>query len=192
MAVTLKVTFVTQLGIGGHVANATPRNDPTGCWYASACMVAYYFRSGPCLGVPELFQRDLGGAQMGHYATGSDNANILSANHHELLAKREHLAPVADCATTHDYTASELEQLLRQRGPIFFYWRKQHGGQSYGHASVIIGVNDTDIIFHDPENAPNSTMSIAEFNQRRQSWRFALMQRLPLGGVKALKNMFGG
>ncbi|OHB62565.1 MAG: hypothetical protein A2168_01590 [Planctomycetes bacterium RBG_13_50_24] len=192
MAVTLNVKFVTQLGIGGHVANATPRDDPTGCWYASACMVAYYFEAGPRHGVPEIFKRDLGGGLLGHYATGSGPANHLSANHHDLLAQREHLEPVPNCATAHIYTHDELEELLRKRGPIFLYWMKTHGADTYGHASVIIGADTSGIIYHDPENAPNSRMSIGQFNTVRQKWKYAMMQRKAEGGVAARRRMFGG
>ncbi len=192
MAVTLNVKFVTQLGIGGHVANATTRDDPTGCWYASVCMVAYYFEAGPRHGVPEIFKRDLGGGLLGHYATGSGPANQLSANHHDLLAQRERLEPVPNCATAHVYTLDELENLLRKRGPIFLYWRKTHGANTYGHASVIIGVDRSGIIYHDPENAPNSRMSIGRLNTVRQKWKYALMQRKAEGGVAARRRMFGG
>lgn len=192
MAVTLKVKFITQLGIGGHVAGATTRDNPTGCWYASVCMVAYYFEAGPRQGLPEIFKRNLGGGQLGHYATGSNQARQLSPQHHALLAKREKLEPVPDCATNHQYTLDELEELLRKRGPIFFYWTKTHGASSYGHASVIIGVDKAGVIYHDPENAPNSRMSIARFNTVRQQWQYALMQRKTEGSVVARRRMFGG
>lgn len=197
MAINLPVRFVTQLGIGGHVANATPRDDPTGCWYASACMVGYYFGAGPRQGVPEIFKLDLGGGLLGHHATGSDEAIHLSANHHALLARREQLEPVPKCETQHVYTLDELEELLRKQGPIFFYWKKTHGGHTYGHASVMIGVGSTGIIYHDPENAPNSKMTIGKFNAVRQRWQYALMQRKAVGGtakhrVAALRSRFGG
>ncbi len=190
MAVKLNVPFVTQLRIGAHVPGATPRDDPTGCWYASACMVAYYFEQGPRLGLPELFKRPLNDGLMGHYATGSAQANALSKNHHALLAKRENLEPVPHCATAHQYKLDELEDLLRKRGPIFLYWMKGHGGQKYGHASVIIGTEKNGIIYHDPENAPNSRMTIAKLNAVRQKWKYALMQRRAAGRVAALRKMF--
>lgn len=176
MAVILDVPFVTQLGIGGHVAGADLRDDPFGCWYASACMVAYYFQAGPRLGVPELFKLDLGGGVQGHHATGSEPAYHLCVRHHDLLARREHLEPVANCSTAHNYTHDELESLLRTRGPIFFYWMKNHGGSQYGHASVIIGADRSDVIYHDPQKAPKSKMSIEHFNLFRQHWKYALMQ----------------
>jgi hypothetical protein len=40
-------------------------------------------------------------------------------------------------------------------------------GHTYGHASVIIGVDKSGIIYHDPENAPNSRMPISRFNTVR-------------------------
>lgn len=192
MAVTLKVPFVTQLRIGGHVVGVTPRDDPTGCWYASACMVGFYFEAGPRLGVPELFKRALADGLLGHYATGSGPANQLSANHHDLLAQREHLEPVAHCDKYHFFKLDAVEELLRTRGPIFFYWMKQHGSNQYGHASVIIGTDNSGIIYHDPESAPNSKMPIAQFNSARQKWKYALMQRKARGGVAARRQMFGG
>jgi hypothetical protein len=190
MGVKLKVPFITQLGIGSH-AGGTGRNDPTGCWYASASMVGYYFEAGPRQGVPELYKRALGGSQLGHYATGSQQANTLEARHHDLLADRENLAPVAKCATAHSYTIDEIENLLRMGGPIFMYWMKTHGSNTYGHASVIIGTQGQNLIYHDPENAPDRVMAIGVFNSKRQTWKYALMQRKG-GAVAARKAMFGG
>lgn len=188
MPVDLDVPFITQLDIGGHVkptyAQAVkgekPKtiDDPTGCWYASACMVAYYFEKGPRLGVPELYARALdAGGQLGHYATGSGPANHLCANHHELLAKREGLSPVPGCETEKAFTIDDIESLLNGKGPIFMYWMKTHGAATYGHASVIKGTDAAGIIYHDPEKAPNSKMSIADFGTKRQKWKYALMQR---------------
>ena len=62
---------------------------------------------------------------------------------------------------------------------------KQHAGSQYGHASVIIGTDNAGIIYHDPENKPNSKMSIAQFNSVRQKWKYALMQRRAKGGEAA-------
>ncbi|MEM8490132.1 MAG: papain-like cysteine protease family protein [Pseudomonadota bacterium] len=177
MSVLLKVNFETQLGIGGHVAGTKTRDDPTGCWYACVCMIGHYFEQGPRQGVPELFKKNLGDGQLGHFATGSKQANKLSPNHHELLAKRENLEAVANCAKAYNYSFDELEALLRSRGPMFMYWMKSHRGSTYGHASVIIGVDRVGVVYHDPESAPNSRMTLARFNSSRQKWKYALMQR---------------
>jgi len=182
----LEVPFVTQIGIGGHVVGGTTHDDPTGCWFASACMVAYFFEKGPRKGNPALFQCALPDGRLGHFATGSPEANHIDPNHHEYIANKEQLEPVPDCNTDHNYTLEEVETLL-QRGPIFMYWMKPcPGREPYGHASVIIGVQDAvyddgtsnqEIVYHDPESAPDSRMSIADFNARRQKWFYALMRR---------------
>jgi len=41
MSIYLDVPFVSQLNYGAGMS------DPTGCWYCSAQMVAYYFEAGP-------------------------------------------------------------------------------------------------------------------------------------------------
>lgn len=173
MATKLNVPFITQLDMGGD----PDADDPTGCWYASVCMMGYYFEVGPRQGLPELYGADLGGGRKGHFATGSPEANAALANHHEMLAKREGLVPVDKCAEKHDYTLDEIEKLLKAGGPIFMYWRKTHNGATYGHASVIIGTEAASVIYHDPEKAPNSKMTIGDFNKKRQVWKYALMQK---------------
>jgi hypothetical protein len=177
MSIYLDVPFVSQLNYGAGMS------DPTGCWYCSAQMVAYYFEAGPRLGVPEIYSAAAGG----HAATGSSEAaSRLAAaipggtkTEHELLAERENLCPVPNCEKIYNFSLTELEMLLRKSGPIFFYWTKTHGSSSYGHASVIIGTcNFPDrIIYHDPENAKDSKMSLSDFNLKRQKWKYAMMQR---------------
>ena len=189
MAVYLDVPYCNQLRFPGQ---SSPLNDPTGCWYASACMVGWFFEVGPRQGVPEIYSGSLPPAIrnrlgfQGHFATGSADARwIMNTYHggqseHVLLARREHLAPVAHCAeAAYQYGHDELERLLRRYGPIFFYWMKTSGGSTYGHASVLIGVQESspDLIFHDPENAPNSRMNLSDFNRQRQAWQYALMRR---------------
>lgn len=176
MSVYLDVPYVTQLKPGFE--------DPTGCWYASSCMVAYYFEAGPRLGVPDLYSRHIGGGRTGHYATGSGYWKYLRArsdnkSEHDVLAENEGLVPVAKAAGPHNFTLVEIENLLRKFGPLFFYWQKSHSGNTYGHASVIIGVDDKgkDVIYHDPENAPNSRMKVTEFNNVRQQWKYAVMRK---------------
>ncbi|MFL5338896.1 MAG: papain-like cysteine protease family protein [Gemmataceae bacterium] len=189
MGVILDVPYCNQLRFPN---GCSPLNDPTGCWYASACMVGWFFEAGPRQGVPELHSsrlpaeiRNRLGFQ-GHFATGSANARqVMQAyaggqSEHVLLAQREHLAAVEDCATTHNYTADELERYLRRYGPIFFYWTKTNAeGQTYGHASVLCGVRELcpELTFHDPENAPNSLLTLDDFNTKRQHWQYALMRR---------------
>jgi hypothetical protein len=177
MGVILDVPYCNQLNFPN---GCSPLNDPTGCWYASACMIGWFFEAGPRQGVPELHSsrlpaeiRNRLGFQ-GHFATGSANAQEMMRRYgggqseHVLLAQREHLTPVEHCAEVHSYTADELEGYLRRYGPIFFYWTKTNSeGQTYGHASVLCGVHAAcpELTFHDPENAPNSGLSAATLRQ---------------------------
>src|SRR5476649_318411 len=102
MAIKLIVPFVTQLDIGGKTVKTgflglfkkkiRGWDDWTGCWYASACMIGYYFSAGPRRGVPEIFVEG-----QGHLATGTTAAFALEQKHHDLLAKREDLVAVANC-----------------------------------------------------------------------------------------------
>ena len=141
----LDVPFVTQLGYGHN--NAT--DDPTGCWYASACMVGYYFEAGPRLGDPTLW------TPQGHQPI------VDSTN----LAKNEHLVEVA-YPVGNAWTAAGLIDLLTKYGPQLVSWTKTHNGATYGHCSTLIGVDDKaqEVIIHDPEKAPDTRMPLATFN----------------------------
>lgn len=189
MGIYLDVPYCTQ----NRFPNAcSEENDPTGCWYASACMIGWYFEVGPRQGVPEIHssrlppdvQARLG--FRGHMATGSADAAYMMQHYgggqseHDLLARREHLTPVTHCAEgAYSFDFPTIEALLRQYGPIFFYWQKTHDGQTYGHASVLIGIEEMspELVYHDPENLPHSRMTLDEFNAKRQRWHYAMMRR---------------
>ena len=152
MSILLNVPWVTQLQAGSE--------DPTGCWYASTCMIGYFFEVGPRMGAPSLFSRPLSDGRLGHYATGSAGAMAANPTHHEDLAHNEGFKAVANCASEHIYSLQDIEDLLRNHGPVFMYWFKRNGApihrsartnDTYGHASVIIGTDQSGLIFHDPE-----------------------------------------
>lgn len=165
MAILLNVPFVTQLDIGGHVAGGPTLNDYTGCWYASVCMLGYYFVQGPRHGVPELFTKQNvnpdGSTTTGHWA--------IPAGWMPTLMAREGLKAVPDHATK-SYTLADMEALLSNHGPLMFSWMKTHNGNTYGHVSVAIGVDGTGIVFHDPEKAPDSKMTITDFDNKRYKY----------------------
>lgn len=185
MSIHLPVPWITQLRQGYE--------DPTGCWYASACMIGYFFEVGPRQGLPRLYTRPLSDGRLGHWATGSAEATAANPNHHADLARNEGFAAVANCDTDHTYTLTKIETLLENSGPIFMYWFKRqgrprhrtqltNGDGSYGHASVIVGTTADSLIFHDPEyrderDGANRSLSLNDFNRSRQVWRWALMQR---------------
>nr|WP_305909420.1 papain-like cysteine protease family protein [Methylomarinum sp. Ch1-1]MDP4522328.1 papain-like cysteine protease family protein [Methylomarinum sp. Ch1-1] len=116
MGYCLNVPFVTQLGIGSHVKGVNPIDDPTGCWYASACMVGYSFEAGPRLGVPELYTLPLKQnakgkvLQYGHY--------VINTAWMPTLKAREQLVDV-DEPTNQEWTAKALIDELKKYGPIF-------------------------------------------------------------------------
>ena len=195
MGIYLDVPFANQLMRPGQ---SSVLNDPTGCWYASVNMVGWYFEAGPRLGVPELYSGNLPAEVrarlgfQGHFATGSADARaIMTAYHggqseHVLLAEREQLEAVSNCArANYNFGGLQVDQLLRRYGPMFFYWRKTVRGRTYGHASVLIGIGkrETEVIYHDPENLPNSRMTLDQFNQVRQRWMFGMMRKTGFGHV---------
>lgn len=146
-SIYLDVPFVTQLGYG---YNKT-MNDPTGCWYCSACMVAYYFEAGPRVGDPSLVGPD------GKHAPIVDSTN---------LRRNENLVEVPYPALN-KWTIDGLAELLKKFGPQLISWTKTNkAGATYGHCSTLIGVLDFGnmVIIHDPENAPNSWMTLSKFN----------------------------
>lgn len=165
----LDVPFVSQLDFGGdqHL------DDPTGCWYASACMIAYSFEAGPRQGVPALYSRPLpqadGTTTIGHWTISYDWLPTLMAN--------EHLVELAGGLPA---SVAELDLALRRWGPIFVPWLKTHGGSTYGHASVIIGAHDANMIFHDPENAPHSELPLETMRaQLARGWPLLRRDALP-------------
>src|SRR5262245_43320752 len=113
MAVHLRVPLVRQ-------------DQRMECWYASACMVAYYFAAGPRLGLPGRWKENKGlNPTFGEFIA---------------LARAEELTPVI--APNRTWTEAALERLLRDFGPIWCagYW------YGPGHVVVLTGV-DTGMVF---------------------------------------------
>lgn len=173
MAIRLDVPYFTQLGIGARPGVAG-RDDPTGCWYASACMIGAFYESGPRLGVPQLWVN-------GRHRVVSAPANgAAGVDYFEILCRNEQLVPNPMSADPlFDFEGSDIEGLLRGQGPIMLFWHKPAGRGSYQHASVIFGADGNTLSYHDPERAPDSRMSVDDFNRWRQRMRWALLQRRP-------------
>jgi hypothetical protein len=157
----LDVPFVSQLKFGNP---HDPRTDPTGCWYASACMVGYFFEQGPRQGVPALFTERVGtfkdgSAMIGHQAIGQQTWPVLLAN--------EHMKAISE-PSDRKWKADDLAGFLRRYGPLAFRWTKTNKGSSYGHVSVMVGAFATwnKVMFHDPEDRPNTSMSLNDFNAK--------------------------
>jgi len=161
----LEVPFISQLSFG------RAGTDPTGCWYASARMVAAAFEYGPRLGVPQLYSmgiRDRAGkAAIGHWA--------IEQGWMPTLMENEHLVEVEKSIMTN---AALLRNLIRLRGPLMFAWWKSAKGHAYGHMSTMIGVDGDEVIFHDPEDAPKSRMAMAQLRTSMKVMRhFPLIRR---------------
>jgi hypothetical protein len=69
--------------------------------------------------------------------------------------KNEKLTPLPNKLRS----TAEIEATLTNNGPIIFNWAAPQGE----HASVIVAVLDTDVVYHDPNIGPNQRMSIDMF-----------------------------
>ena len=119
----------------GHVKLAVPlvgQTQSMSCWYASACMVNYYFEAGPRLGLPKVKEANLG----------------VNNNQIEQLAKVEGLKNLG--SSTHEFSAASLMDHLRKYGPIFApgtYFGKRH-------VIVVTGASDDSggtVYYNDPD-----------------------------------------
>lgn len=126
-------------------------DDPTGCWYACARMMSVYY-GGPYStrkAVPELDNPD--GTHKGLPMAGPELSTFL---------RNERLVPVATRLTTPD----DFDAVLTNSGPIMVNWWVPGRGL---HVSVIVGIMDKDVVFHDPAVGPNQSMLVTMLNLRR-------------------------
>jgi len=98
------------------------------CWYASACMVAYYHEAGPRLGLPDKWVAN----------------NGISVPDFIRLAQAEKLVGIA--TPSGNLTAQQLEVFLRNYGPL---WCAGHW-DGLPHIVVLTGVEDAAIYVNDP------------------------------------------
>ena len=136
MAIKLSVPLVTQ--------SATME-----CWYASACMVAYFRRPGPRLGLPDKWVPNKG----------------LPVNEFIRLAEAEGLKPIL--TPQNDLTTQQLETMLRTCGPIWC----AGAWDGVGHVVVLTGIDGQTVYINDPSPYKKARQeTLAWFNQKR--WRF--------------------
>jgi len=114
------------------------------CWYASACMVAYYRAPGPRLGLPDRWIPNEG----------------LPVDECVRLAKAEHLL-VVPMSTLH-WTAGGLFSLLQTYGPIWCagFW------YGFGHVVVLTGISDSTVSINDPDGPARKTGTLDWFNDK--------------------------
>ncbi len=115
------------------------------CWYASACMVAYFREAGPRLGIPGRWTAN-NGVGLADFA---------------LLAQNEGLVAIKSPAAA--LTAQQLEVMLRNNGPLWC------AGQwdGVGHIVVLTGVGDGNVYINDPSPSVGRRVeTVAWFNQK--------------------------
>ena len=117
-----------QPGPSGHMA----QHGWMACWYASACMVSYYYRPGPRLGLPKVWQADAG----------------LTLQAVNSLASVEGLKTIAKPAA--GLTRDTIANLLRRYGPIWAAGTYLDGHPMAGHAIVLTGVQAPFVLYNDP------------------------------------------
>ena len=118
------------------------------CWYAAACMVSYYYRVGPRLGIPKVW---------------TNNKGISPAQLHE-LASVEGLLFLN--SADHEFTSASLIATLSKHGPIWSAGR----WEGFPHGIVISGADDVGqgtVHYNDPGNGFRKSGSIAWFNEKR-------------------------
>ena len=132
-----------------------PQRLGNSCWYAAACMVSYYFRAGPRLGLPAKWQ---------------ENKGITPKDFIE-LAKTEGLLPLA---TTHQ-TNNSLYQALRYYGPIWSagFW------YGPGHVIVLTGIEGDTVYLNDPDGGVAKSGTVAWFNTKLAKLPGAMMRKDP-------------
>src|SRR4051812_41484274 len=123
------------------------QSHPYECWYASACMLAYYRRPGPRLGDPSVWGLNRG-------MIPSEFVN---------LAKNEGLKPVPNA--NRDWSLQDLEGALQLFGPLWCagQW------QGVGHIIVVTGVDEkrsSPISINDPAYATPKQGDLDWFNAK--------------------------
>lgn len=114
------------------------------CWYASACMVSYYYRAGPRLGLPKRWEI---------------NRGITSKTIDE-LAKVEGLISIEK--PTIGLTIESIFQLLMEYGPIWAAGKYLDDNPEQAHAIVLTGVQYPYVHYNDPWE-PKAKKNFAEW-----------------------------
>jgi hypothetical protein len=145
------VTVGTKFGYAGVPLVAQDKANT--CWYAAACMVSYFYRAGPRLGVPSI------------WAHG--NTKGITPTEFVQLAKNEGLTAQGiktyHAGTEIIYPAPVLIDLLKEaKGPLWCagFWF------GCGHIIVLVGVDGDQVWFNDPDGGVRKQNTLEWFNQK--------------------------
>ncbi len=138
--ILLDVPHVGQREIGGHTGHIS-HSEQNGCWYASTCMVSYFWEAGPRLGVPA------------QYADNPKDPKPMGARY-STLKQNENFEGVPLPAAK-AWTIYKLYNVLENYGPCYVrrgFRDKVTGKLAGGHAVVLIGANliDKQVCILDP------------------------------------------
>ncbi|KER70694.1 papain-like cysteine protease family protein [Burkholderia aenigmatica] len=144
----LNVPMVDQRGVKKTKSGSKALNNA--CWYAAACMVSYFHRPGPRLGMPTLWQADQG---------------LPPSRIPDLCAAEGLVALNQPTVITPEWLAA----VLKDFGPI---WAAGHfldrpGQPEIGHVIVITGIRQRTVHYNDPEGPPARTMLLATLDTGR-------------------------
>lgn len=118
------------------------------CWYASACMVSFYYRAGPRLGIPKVWTDNQG-------ISPSQLSDLASAEGLRFLESADH-----------EFTPASLIATLSKHGPI---WSAGRWDRS-PHAIVITGadnVGEGTVYYNDPGDGARKSGDLTWFNSKR-------------------------
>ncbi|MFN5952663.1 MAG: papain-like cysteine protease family protein [Dolichospermum sp.] len=116
------------------------------CWYASACMVSYYFRAGPRLGLPNIWTKDRG----------------ISINAINELAEVEGLRVLKrpELVITNKF----IMESLKEYGPIWIAGYYLDHKPKVAHAVVVTGIQGNSIHYNDPWEPEAKVKSVEWLN----------------------------
>jgi hypothetical protein len=190
--IVLDVPFVSQNDIGGHAGHIS-HSEQNGCWYASTCMVSYFWEAGPRLGVPAQYARD------------SQDPDPMGARYRDL--KNNERFDGVPLPSARKWTAPKLYNVLENYGPC--YVRRGFRDPATkdlvgGHAIVLIGadISGDRVMCLDPWETENvsgkgrQTYKLSEFNdffKWNEDWApgISLMYKKQDSPIAAVKYIAG-
>lgn len=158
--VRLNVPMVDQSGVKKTKSGSKALKNA--CWYAAACMVSYFHRPGPRLGIPALWRADQG---------------LPSSRIPDLCAVEGLMALNQPTVITPEW----LGAVLTEFGPIWaagkFLDRPDESDDEIGHVIVITGIRHGMVHYNDPEGPPVRTMLLSTLDTGRHTPDGLLVKR---------------